>query len=490
MSGNVSDIRDNERLTLGDELLKNGIRLACQTVPQEDVNIIVLDPDIPTQWLDMPVELCEQACMEENSNLDIHAKRTIPDIGIALDIGTTHVSLCACELDSGRILARRWGPNPQRRFGADVVTRLINSVQGNNRAWSIARVLINGIGEAFYDISQKESVLLKSIKHVCITGNTAMLLLLTEGPGELLLRPENWTRPIHVSYSPQQNWRNIWGLSAESIIEIIPPLAGFIGSDAMVGMESLGIHHQPGSLFIDLGTNSETSLWDGEKLWMTSAAGGPAFEGYGIGCASPMQSGVVYRAEGLPHEPVYHTIDDGEPYGFCGTGLIDVIACLVSAGVLDEKGCFTENVPASGYPLVNMARKVSITKNDVDIIQRAKGAIGVAIRVLLEKAGMNSSDLQRICVCGAFGRWLNIENAQSIGLLPSTDPKIVELHGNTALLGCLRYMLSPNMRESLSQLYNMSQLVNLMACENFDEYFMDALFLKKQLITSTSNTIA
>ena len=133
----------------------------------------------------------------------------------------------------------------------------------------------------------------------------------------------------------------------------------------------------------------------------------------------------------------------GEAKGFCGSGLVDLIACLRDSGELTSTGSFGSSRHKDGYVVLRTDPVIRLTKKDVDTFQRAKAAIGAGISTLLARARMSAKELSRICVCGVFGRNLNVRNAQRVGLLPDTPPERVELCGNTALAGCERLLLSP-----------------------------------------------
>ena len=157
---------------------------------------------------------------------------------------------------------------------------------------------------------------------------------------------------------------------------------------------------------------------------------------------------------------------------------MDLIANLVRSGRLTNLGRFTPTVPKEGFALVRDKRDIVLTKRDVDVFQRAKAAIGVGINVLLAQAGMGCEDLRRICVGGAFGRFLNVANAQEIGLLPMIQPDLVELCGNTALAGCEDMLLSPVVVELLKSLGNEARIINLSQCLDFDHIFLENLYLQ------------
>ncbi|MCP4397641.1 MAG: ATP-binding protein, partial [bacterium] len=208
-------------------------------------------------------------------------------------------------------------------------------------------------------------------------------------------------------------------------INVIPPLAGFVGSDLIAGIVTTSLHVQEApALLIDFGTNSEIALWDGNRFFVTSAAGGPAFEGWGICTGMPAEAGAIYCAQpGDNEEWEVKTIANREPEGICGSGFVDIVSILLQNSLLSQTGKLAPKVrPGNGreqFTLpINAGKDIYITNKDVDLFQAAKAAIGVGIIGVCREAGIDSQELNRVCIGGAFGQYLDIENAQTIGLLP------------------------------------------------------------------------
>lgn len=172
----------------------------------------------------------------------------------------------------------------------------------------------------------------------------------------------------------------------------------------------------------------------------------------------------------------YLIIGDDRARGVCGSGLVDLIARLIEVGRLTPVGRFVNG--ATGFAFSTGGTDLTLSKNDVDLMQRAKAAIGVGIRVLCSRAGVSVKELRRVCVAGAFGRYLDIASAQSIGLLPMVPPEKVELAGNTALAGCCDVMLSSLAAGRLDHLRSIARLLNLAQQPGFEELFMENLYLQ------------
>jgi len=167
-----------------------------------------------------------------------------------------------------------------------------------------------------------------------------------------------------------------------------------------------------------------------------------------------------------------------EARGLCGSAIVDITACLVRAGLLNRAGKFTPSIDKNGLAIVKGRNDLVIKKGDIDVFQRAKGAIGAAITYLLKKSGMVYKDLRRICVCGAFGRYLNIRNAQTVGLLPDIPSEYIELVGNAALAGCEILLFSRDRKGIIESLKSYATLLNLAVDPLFDELFIQNLYLQ------------
>jgi uncharacterized 2Fe-2S/4Fe-4S cluster protein (DUF4445 family) len=338
---------------------------------------------------------------------------------------------------------------------------------------------VEAIGEALLDMAVREGIDIERIVKLTLVGNTAMIALLSGKNYDLLLQPGHWMRPVDCLPGRPDLWAAPLGIHPRASIAVIAPLAGFVGSDLLAGVARTHLTEDgPGGLFIDFGTNSEIALWDGEVLRVTSAAGGPAFEGSGISCGMPADPGAIYRIRFRNGAPDVAVLNDSEPHGICGSGLVDLIAGLVRSGRLTDKGRFVSDVPEEGFVIAPGHRAMALTRRDVDLFQRAKAAIGTGIQALLTQAAMGHKDLRRIYVGGLFGRFLDVVNAQQIGLLPVVPPDRVALCGNTALAGCAEVLLSEVAAQRLGAIRGRTKVVNLSNWPDFDDLFLTNLYLE------------
>lgn len=470
-TGQVNPPTPHESLLLTPQQLDQQIRLACQVIPQQGLSIRIINPAAPSSWRSLPDD--PLPAFRKHPPQWPH-----PAYGVAVDLGTTHISLTLWDLAQGVRVTGRIGQNPQSRYGSDIVTRLIAASESADNANRLADLALGAIHEAVQDICSRHGVDPGQIMRLVVVGNTAMMAILTRSHPEALLRPQSWTQEFPCQIHDLQAWVRQLGLHPQAIVEVVSPLAGFVGSDLLAGALATGLMDRPGSLLIDFGTNSEMALWDGLTLWVTSAAGGPAFEGCGIACGMPAEPGAVYRVSrnGDPASLKYEVIEGGPARGICGSGLVDLLAGLLRIGMVTPRGKFAEGL--DGFALVEGDTAIRIDSKGIDLFQRAKAAIGAGTRTLLAHAQMQAEDLTRICVCGAFGRYLDIPNAQILGLLPALPMDRIELCGNTALRGCESLLLSEDAQADLVAVRRNARIVNLAQVPEFEALFLDCLYLR------------
>lgn len=478
ISGNVSKPTDKEVYSISSTQILERFRLACQVKPLQNVKISVESLTQKCLWKDYSAE-------EFTSDGFLSFKiNTLPckyQFGIAVDLGTTQMRLSLWDMQKKVRLARLSCINPQAVYGSDVLTRLTAASKSNKQALEISNVIKDAIKDALQYLHSHKSYNIQEIGNIVIVGNTAMLALFTGKNYEMMLNTETWLSFIDCSLKETKSLCQLWGLNEETSIEIMEPLGGFVGSDLLAGVLATGLTENSGGiLLIDFGTNSEMALFDGSVVWVTSAAGGPAFEGSGISCGMPAEPGAIYKIEdsevssGLD----YKVIGDYEAKGLCGSGLVDIIAYLIREKIVNKAGLFKRDMRDKGFVILEGKNEIILKKQDIDVFQRAKAAIGAGVISLLEKAGMGLKDLEHIYICGAFGRYLNKKNGQKIGLLPVIEPQKIELCGNTSLAGCELLLFSQEKQKIIRLLKERARLINMSQVPRFEESFINNLYLQ------------
>lgn len=480
MAGETAEPNLSERLHIPPEHLAQGVRLACQVRPQGDLKLEILHPAPPTKWQGISCEGFPLSGWPPTGPPPEMVQEVKGPLGVAVDLGTTNMRLALLKLEDGQCLAQRRGRNPQASFGADVLTRLVAAAESPESAQALSELAASAIGEGLSDLARREGIDLHRVTSLAVVGNTPMLALLAGNNHHLLLQPQNWQSPIDCQSFAAARWAEAWGLHPGADVRLIQPLAGFVGSDLLAGLVATRFVTGPApALFIDFGTNSEIALWDGVDLWVTSAAGGPAFELWGLSNGMPAEPGAVYRVLRGPDDGLcYQVLGGEEPRGFCGSGLVDLITRLLEIGQLSRTGRFPGGPGGGGLASVPETVPLGLSLGDVDNLQRAKGAIGTGVQVLARHAGIKLAQLQRVCVAGEFGRFLDMASAQAIGLLPVVPVDRVELICEAALRGCGDLLLSAAAADHLSGMRASARLVNLAHAPDFEELFLANLYLE------------
>ena len=296
LAGQTAEPNLSERLHIAPERLAQGVRLACQVRPEGDLKLEILHPAAPTKWQSVSCEGFPPSGWPPTGPPPGMVQEVKGPLGVAVDLGTTNIRLALLKLEDGQCLAQRRGRNPQASFGADVLTRLVAAAESPESARALSELAAAAIGEGLSDLARREGIDLRRVVSLAVVGNTPMLALLAGKNHHLLLQPQNWQSPIDCQPEAAARWAEAWGLHPRADVRLIQPLAGFVGSDLLAGLVATRLLTGPApALFIDFGTNSEIALWDGVNLWVTSAAGGPAFELWGLSHGMPAEPGAVYR---------------------------------------------------------------------------------------------------------------------------------------------------------------------------------------------------
>lgn len=472
---NPHALAEYQKLTSEDRA--HGLRLACQLRPAGDTEILLEHPAPPSLWKSIPVE----DLLPARTRFAALARHIY---GVAVDLGSTHIRVALWDRKRGVRIAARCGPNPQVAFGADVLNRLDAALARPERAGELSRLARSAIVQAVRDILARDvgeiKPMLAEIGHVMVVGNSAMLALLTEHGAAELLDPQTWQRAVDIQARDPVAWQAQWYMP-NAVFSLPAPMAGFVGSDLTANLIATDLASGPaGSLLLDVGTNTEIALWDGHTLHVTAVPGGPAFEGGGIRFGMPAEPGAICRVRAAPDSQgfVCDTIGGAEVRGFCGSGLTDAVSVLLTAGILKPSGRFAVNSDGEAYRLMPGNARSALHAVDVDAFQRAKAATSAAMTILLRHAAMDWSDLQRLCVCGAFGHRLDIAHAQAVGLLPQIAPSRIELYAEATLAGCERALLMEDGAALFAAITGKVRAINLSMAEGYDDCYIDHLRLR------------
>ena len=396
----------------------------------------------------------------------------------AFDIGTTTIAGYLLDSEDGRMLAVESRMNPQAQYGADVIMRANYALEHGTDV--LSRCIREAVNEMLGVLAGDAGISREDIFQVCIVGNTCMHhLFLGISPASL----------VHAPYTPAVSERLVlnagdYGLDVQRKAELImlPDIAGYVGADTCGCLLALRQDQKDEiSLMIDIGTNGEMVLGNRNRLVTCSTAAGPAFEGAKIECGMRGAAGAVDHVKYENGKWDYTTVGNQPAVGLCGSGLIDLVAGLLDAGMLDENGALSSGQEKQGvFMLVppeqaGNERGVYLTQKDIGEVQLAKAAIAAGIQMLMKRLGITEEEICSVYIAGAFGNYMDPVSAGKIGLLPAALVKKVEPVGNAAGEGAKIALVNEREMLEMDELVGKIDFVELAASGDFQDYFIDEL---------------
>ena len=433
--------------------------------------------------------------------VDIHSGYSeIPAFGVAIDLGSTSIAATLCDLNSGKIVGSMGIMNPQIRYGEDVMSRVSYCMMEEKGLATLNNSVIQGINELTRKIAEKHEIKLDSVFEIVFVANPIMHhLLLGIDPKELGQAPF----PLVFSDSLTIKSKDIGIiLNPESYVYTVPCIGGHVGADAA----SVLIAEQPQklkdttTLLIDIGTNAEILLAKGEEIFACSCPTGPALEGAQISAGQRAAPGAIERVriDPITKEPRFKVIgceqwSNEEGFsenvsgvgvtGICGSGIIEAVAEMRLAGLLDANGLIgsaaqtgsnrcTSSERTNSYLLYSDNKvSLSITNMDIRAIQLAKAALHASFKILLEKSRVNRID--SILLAGAFGSQISPEHALIIGLVPDAQVSQIVASGNSAGAGAIIALLDVSSRREISSLVRKVHKIETAVEPSFQKHFVE-----------------
>ncbi|MCL1794362.1 MAG: ASKHA domain-containing protein [Oscillospiraceae bacterium] len=395
--------------------------------------------------------------------------------GIAVDIGTTTVTFWLVDLATGEIKSRKTDYNAQIECGLDVITRI--NYAGKHLEELRERILktINGL---IAPIEMKNK-----IYSAAITGNTTMIhLFLGVCPEYIRLDPYTPAVFKPQTFSAFEMGLNIW---PDAPVKFAPCVGSYVGGDITAGALCTPLCEGKDelALFLDIGTNGEILLGNNEFILGCACSAGPAFEGGGIEHGMRASKGAIdYFKIGENGEMTLRTIGEGEAVGICGSGIISIVAELFRHGIIDAAGRLTDIMPEK----TNKNKKphkfyitdeITVSEADIDNLIRAKGAVFSACRTLLGNMGFSFDDIGKIYIAGGFGKYLNIDDAKTIGLLPDLPEEKFAYLGNTSIMGAYYMLLSEEKEKKVQETADRITYIDLSNEAGYMDEYLAALFI-------------
>ena len=400
--------------------------------------------------------------------------------GLALDIGTSTVCMSIFDMKFGKKIDEVRFTNKQKAYGQDVLSRINFTIKKKDGLHKLQDKIVRTINEAIEYFSNKYNI--SKINKIVVYGNTTMYHFLLGVPAYSLAHyPYQSNIASHIS--KEQNL-NIINTKAE--IFFIPIISSFIGGDTTSLILATNLYKSEEiNLAIDLGTNGEIVLGNKDKIFATSVACGPAFEGYNISKGMFAKDGAIERVE-FKDKIMYKVIGNVKPKGICGSGIIDLIAEMLRAGIIEKSGRikrkeelknklnseYIKRIFEDKFLVYSNQRKIFITQKDIRNIQLAKAAISSGVEILKKRLKIDNSEISKVHIAGAFGNYLNIENTLRIGLLPNSFSNKIEFVGNSSLKGAEIYLIRPELKNDIEKISKETKNIQLGNDKEFQKEFI------------------
>jgi len=414
-----------------------------------------------------------------------------PLCGLAIDIGTTTVTVWMVDLLTGQVMRQASEYNQQIARGEDVISRIIYASKGNGGT-ELREMVLGSINGLIQTACERIKLAADDIVKATVSGNSTMMALLLGIPAESI-RLEPFIAPIN--HVPRLSAIDVGiAMNPAGVVDPLPGVASYVGADITAGVLSSELRSSDElTLFIDVGTNGEIVLGSSEWLVTCACSAGPAFEGAGVVHGMRADTGAIEEVwiDGGTYEPDCRVIGNVAARGICGSGLISLVAEMFLTGLLDKGGNINETLDT---PRVRRGRHgpeyviawaaesdgaedIVIARVDIDNLLRAKAAIYAGFIVLANSVGVPLETAERVLIGGSFGKYINVEKAVQIGLLPDMPWERFHFLGNTSVKGAYLALIDSAARDEIAEIASAMTYIELSADNTFYEAFTSALFL-------------
>ena len=545
LKGKIQDPSPAEQKYLSEQELKAGFRLSCQYQVENDLEVIyeqkeditVMTAGVITE-LDLDLDLSkekiqlDQATIEnqtdylkriydktQTNNINYNNLKKIADLdkkqdltvlkwrdqildiskdkinekfyGLAVDVGTTTVVMYLLDLNTGQEKDFTAFYNPQKKYGADVISRINYTYNNENGIKEMQTAVIEALNKGIETLAKENNIRKDDIYKMSFVGNTIMLhLLLGIDAISIAKSPYVPVFTDELDLKPKEVGLNI---NENGIIQFLPSISGYVGADITGDMLTVNIDKLKGNnLMIDIGTNGEIVLNSGERIYSCSAAAGPAFEGANITFGTAGITGAIstFKIEDQKFE--FSTINDHKPIGICGSGLLDMIAEFFKHGFIESSGRIMDEDELKEWQkqylgeykdqkAIQITEKadqettIYLTQKDIREVQLAKGAIAAGIEILLNKMDLKANDLDRVFIAGGFGNYINPSNACFIKMIPEClEDKIIQI-GNGAGTGAKIYLLNNQAKQRALDIKEKVKYIELSVNQEFQTEYINSM---------------
>lgn len=410
-------------------------------------------------------------------------------LGVAVDVGTTTLVLYLYDLETGERLGVESRYNPQKEYGADVISRIQFGSKNVENRKKLQQVLLAGLNQALLTLTEQVGQNTGAIYRVTFAGNTTMLhTLFGLDAIDIARSPFIPTFTEGLSVRPETIGLDI---NQRGEIVLLPSISSYVGADILAGLIATGVGQTPDhQLLVDIGTNGEVAFGNDQELYACSVAAGPSFEGSNISAGMAALPGAIEKFEIRSDGFTYSTIAGEKARGICGSGLLDLVAGLLQIGVITTKGAFAQPAEMPTYwqnifspdkeikelELISTeGNKIAFTQKDIRQLQLAKGAVRAGIEILLARTDFALSSIEKVFLVGGFANYLDPINAVKIGMIPAELQDKIEQAGNGSGAGAGLYLLDRELNQAGRELQRKTQYIELSSDMEFQEKFTEHL---------------
>lgn len=441
---------------------------------------------------------CTAAVYDREELLSVVPETPQSAYGLAVDIGTTTLAVYLIDLKSGEVVSVSSQINPQSRHGGDIISRVQHSQEPDGRE-ELQSEIVEAVNESIAEVTEEADVATEEIYDAVFVGNTAMHHLFL-GIDASAVAANPYVPAMQSSTAVKARELGL-DVHRSAYLTWLPIIGGWVGPDFVADILAAGLLDRSETVVcIDIGTNGEIAVYDGEQAWVASAPAGPALEGAEISHGMRAKPGAIEAVSLDPEtwEPTLEVIDDEKPIGICGSGIVDVVAQLFLVGAINRRGRLVDPENGRGriretdggdreFVLVEADASgnrspIVVSQEDIRDIQNAKAAIQTGTSVLLSEAGVE--DVDRLVMAGGFGNYLDPESAKLLGMYPPVDADRVEFLGNAAGHGAIYALLDGDARAEAERIVEEVDYVELAAWDGFHDEFMEAMYLPHRNLES------
>ena len=402
-------------------------------------------------------------------------------LGLAVDLGTTNAAGFLMDLETGTRLASLGIENPQAPYGADVVSRITIAMQSQSELSELQAAAVAAINALAQDLCAAVSASTAEIVDIAICGNTAMHHLLLGLPVRQLGRAPFVPAMCEAMDIKARDMGVV--SAAGAYVHLMPNVGGYVGGDHVAALLATEEQWAPTTTIVmDIGTNTEISLIHRGEITSVSSPSGPALEGGHISSGMRAAEGAIERVRIVDDRIELQVIGGEEPVGLCGSGVLDAVAAMLKAGWVQPSGRIVSGHPAvridADHREVALAPDVTLSQADVRAVQLAKAAIRAGVDMLLREAGIEENAIERVVIAGAFGAYIGIESAITIGLLPRLPLERYIQVGNAAGVGVRMALASTVHREQARRLAARCRYIELGSRPGFQKVFIGRISLE------------